>query len=502
MSEDPPPDDEIRAETRLRDEGEIATGGMSSVHRVVDRQVGRTLAMKLFAERRSGADAESALRFVQEGQINGQLDHPNIVPVYQLALDEDGKPAFFTMKLVQGRTLGDLFDERDLASPSAHGLEPLLRIVIQVCEAVSFAHSRGVVHLDLKPDNVMVGTHGQVYVMDWGCARLVRGAGGDHAVKVPAPPSTRDGLVMGTFAYMPPEQAQGRARAIDTRTDVFALGGILYRLLTQRPPYVGPTHRAVLDHAQRGYVEPPQEVVPEGVRVPAELARIAMKALAAEKDRRYPTVDDLKADLEAFLRGGGWLAQRAYPAGATVVREGEPGDEAFIVTQGSCEAVKEGGEGTVSLRVMGPGAVFGEAALLASQPRTATVVAREDLTVLVVSRQALEHELFLDSWSGVFVRALAERFRDLDHQLDEARREQRDGRLARWIREWVLVSGRAVGDGRWEAAWSEVVAAAEGSLNVDEAALLAVVERSPQADLDPARAVLVIASAGGAAAKP
>jgi eukaryotic-like serine/threonine-protein kinase len=279
VSEDPPPDDEIRAETRLRDEGEIATGGMSSVHRVVDRQIGRTLAMKLFAERRSGADAESALRFVQEGQINGQLDHPNIVPVYQLALDEDGKPAFFTMKLVQGRPLGDLFDERDLSSPSAHGLEPLLRIVIQVCEAVSFAHSRGVVHLDLKPDNVMVGTHGQVYVMDWGCARLVRGAGGDQAVKVPAPPSTKEGLVMGTFAYMPPEQAQGRARAIDTRTDVFALGGILYRLLTQRPPYVGPTHRAVLDHAQRGYVEPPQEVVPEGVRVPAELARIAMKAL-------------------------------------------------------------------------------------------------------------------------------------------------------------------------------------------------------------------------------
>ena len=130
------------------------------------------------------------------------------------------------------------------------------------------------------------------------------------------------------------------------------------------------------------------------------------------------------------------------------------------------------------------------------------MVAREDLTVLVVSRQALEHELFLDSWSGVFVRALAERFRDLDSQLDEARREQRDGRLARWIRELVLVSGRAVGDGRWEAAWSEIVAAAQRSLNVDEAALLGVVERSPHADLDRARAVLVIASAGGAAARP
>jgi CRP-like cAMP-binding protein len=496
-----PPPDEIRAETRLVDEGEIATGGMASVHRVVDQQIGRTLAMKVFTEALTRADEEAALRFVQEGQINGQLDHPNIVPVYQLALDGEGKPAFFTMKLVHGRTLCELFAERDLASPSEHELERLLRIVIQVCEAVSFAHSRGVVHLDLKPDNVMVGTHGQVYLMDWGCARLVPGAAeGDQAVRVAAPPAQREGRVMGTFSYMPPEQARGRARGIDTRTDVFALGGILYRLLTHRPPYVAPDYRAVLEMAQRGYVEPPTAVVPTGAHVSAELARITMKALAADKNRRYPTVDDLKADLEAFLRGGTWLARRTYPAGAVIVREGEPGDEAFIVTQGRCEAVKEEGGGTLSLRVMGPGAVFGEAALLASQPRTATVVARDDLSVLVVSRQALEQELCFDSWSGVFVRALAERFRDLDGQLDQARRDEREAGQRQWVREFALVAGQPVGLRRWEVSWAEIVRAARQHLQIEEEALAALVERCADAALDRTRGVLVISSDGGAAA--
>jgi eukaryotic-like serine/threonine-protein kinase len=485
---------EIRAETRLLDRGEIGAGGMGTVRRVVDAQIGRTVAMKVFDPERSRAD-DAAQRFVQEGQITGQLDHPHIVPVYQLAQETEPAP-FFTMKLVHGRTLGELIDERDLARPSEHELERLLRTLVQVCQAVSFAHSRGVVHLDLKPDNVMVGTHGQVYVMDWGCARLLPGrAPGDPAVRLSAPAPQREGRVMGTFTYMPPEQARGRVGDIDERSDVFALGGMLYRLLTHRPPYQGDDYRQVLTLAQRGYVEPPAEVVPAGVHVPAGLARIAMKALAADKDERYPSVDAFEADLEDFLRGGSWLAQRTYPAGAVIVREGEPGDEAFIVTQGRCEAVKEEGGRAVGLRTMGPGAVFGEAALLASQPRTATVVAREDLTVLVVARQALENELCVDSWSGVFVRALAERFRDLDGQLDLARRREREAGIVQWAREQVLTEGRPLGEGRWEAAWSEVVRALPPQRAINEEILAALLERAPGMVLDRSRGMLTVSRA-------
>ena len=497
-----PAEGEIRAETRLIDRGEIAAGGMASVRRAVDKQIGRSLAMKVFAPAGPHPD-EAALRFVQEGQINGQLDHPNIVPVHQLAFDDSGRPAFFTMKLVRGRPLGGLVDERNLASPSERELERLLRILLQVCDAVSFAHSRGVVHLDLKPDNVMVGTHGQVYVMDWGCARVLGAATDDdsQALRVTARPRPREGSVLGTFAYMAPEQALGRVRELDGRTDVFALGAILYRLLTKRPPYQGATYREVLKLAQKGAVRPPAEVVPAGARVSAELARIAMKALAADMGSRHATVDDLKGDLEAFLRGGSWLAQRTYPAGAVVAREGEPGDEAFIVTRGRCEAVKEEAGRVVTLREMGPGAVFGEAALVTSQPRTATLVAREDLTVLVVSRQALEDELCLDSWSGVFVRALAERFRDLDHQLDQARRDARDARLVQWVRERVLSSGRPAGPGRWEASWGDVVVAASTHLGLDEESLASVIGRSPGVTLDRAGGTLAVVSAAGAVSR-
>jgi serine/threonine-protein kinase len=167
-----------------------------------------------------------------------------------------------------------------------------------------------VVHLDLKPDNVMVGTHGQVYVMDWGCARLLPARAGEDAVRVSQPAPVGEGRVLGTFTYMPPEQARGRTAEIDERSDVFALGGILYRLLTHHPPYEGDDYRQVLGQAQRGYVEPPAAVAPAGVHVPAGLARIAMKALAADPDERYPTAEALQQELEGFLRGGTWLAQR------------------------------------------------------------------------------------------------------------------------------------------------------------------------------------------------
>jgi serine/threonine-protein kinase len=154
--------------------------------------------------------------------------------------------------------------------------------------------------------------------------------------------------------------------------------------------------------------------------------------------------------------------------------------------------------------MMGPGAVFGEAALLASQPRTATVVAREELTVLVAARQALEHELYVDSWSGVFVRALAERFRDLDAQLDQARRREREAGIVQWVREHVLTEGRALGEGRWEAAWAEVVKAVPPAHTINEEILAAILDRAPRVALDRGRGlvVVILSEQGGATAHP
>src|SRR5262249_43101312 len=184
------------------------------------------------------------------------------------------------MKLVEGVTLHDLLHET--ASPRAGArLERMLGVVLKVCDAVSFAHSRGVVHRDLHPRNVMVGSHGQVYVMDWGLAVRL----GERPVQTL--PQGGAGCGSGTPAYMAPEQAWGRDDQIDERTDVFGIGGILYELLTLRSPFGGATFHDVLTLARRCEVVPPDVSAP-GNGLPAQLCDITMRALAPDRHDRHP----------------------------------------------------------------------------------------------------------------------------------------------------------------------------------------------------------------------
>jgi serine/threonine-protein kinase len=416
------------AETvRFEDRGEIAAGGTSSIRHVFDRRIRRHVAMKVI-DPLMASWPEATRLLIEEGQITGQLDHPNIVPVHEIGTAADGAP-MFVMKLVAGRTLTELI--RD-----AHDdLPRLLKVFLRVCDAVAFAHSRGVLHRDLKPDNVMIGSHGQVYVMDWGCAQLVddsRLGGTDEdddfggKTRVFQPPVELDGgpsrvidgtgTVIGTGAYMAPEQAWGRTDEIDVRTDVFALGGCLYQILTRRPPYGGKNHLESVQLAQQGDIRPPTEAAP-GLRMPRQLCRIAMRALEREPSKRYPSVEALQGDVERFLLGGEYFETRVFPAGAIVMQEGEDADAAYIVTGGTCEAFHVVDGARVSLRTMGPGDVFGETALLTGGARTASVVAIDELTTQVVTRESLDDQLRAGSWLGTLVKALAERFRDVDEKL-------------------------------------------------------------------------------------
>jgi serine/threonine-protein kinase len=235
--------------------GKLGYGGMGTVLRGRDPRFHREVAVKVLMDRHR-ADPEMTRRFVEEAQIGGQLQHPGIVPVYDLGALDDDRP-YFTMKLIRGRTLADLLAER---SSPADDLPRFLTIFEQVCQAVAFAHARRVIHRDLKPSNVMVGRFGEVQVMDWGFAKVLS-AGGDR----PTPGAARTeesvistvrngsgsenslpGTVMGTPAYMPPEQSRGEVDAVDERTDVFGLGAILCVILTGSPPFVGPDSLEVL----------------------------------------------------------------------------------------------------------------------------------------------------------------------------------------------------------------------------------------------------------------
>jgi serine/threonine-protein kinase len=239
---------------RLQLVGEIARGGMGAVLKGRDTELGRDIAVKVLLETHQGT-AELARRFVEEAQIAGQLQHPGIVPVYELGAFADGRP-YFTMKLVEGQTLAALLAaRRDVAADRPQ----LLGIFGQVCQTLGYAHSRGVIHRDLKPANVMVGSFGEVQVMDWGLAKvLCEGGATDEAkarqqaeasvirsarIQKEGTPEvgshTRAGSVLGTPSYMAPEQARGEVDLVDERADVFGLGAILCEILTGRPPFPG-----------------------------------------------------------------------------------------------------------------------------------------------------------------------------------------------------------------------------------------------------------------------
>ncbi len=305
----------------------IGKGGMGEVLKAFDPAIRREVAIKLLAPR--GKDPGAVVdKFVQEARITGQLEHPNIVPVYELALDGADAASYFSMRLVRGRSLAEVLRELAQAEAEAIGHRPNRRFLtvppglrdayplgrrlsdfVKVCDAVAFAHSRGVIHRDLKPSNVMVGQFGEVLVVDWGLAKVVGAP--DAPAAGEGPPAidasgqaveTIDGTVIGTPSYMPPEQAEGSVEEVDPRSDVYSLGATLYELLTLRQPYVGESKTDVLAQVVRGRLLPPSRRAPPW-RIPRELDAVVLRAMAHAQEDRYPTVEALKADVEAFLEG-------------------------------------------------------------------------------------------------------------------------------------------------------------------------------------------------------
>ena len=317
---------EARHLGRFLVEGEIGSGGMGRVLRLHDQDLGRPLAAKVL-HREFERDAASLHKFLVEAQITGQLEHPNIVPVHELGLSDDGLP-YIAQRLVEGLTLevllalerpegeaapgqGALHEALGLGRGLPSTLDQLLEVFCKIADAVSYAHSRGVLHRDLKPENVMVGRFGEVYLMDWGLARLVgaddlaigkvaldlaRRAERDDSALV-----TLDGTIVGTPAYMPPEQAKGDVARLDERSDVYALGAILYQILARVPPFEGETAWVVLDQVAAGALVPPSQRSTGGPAIPWELEAVVLKAMSPEKPDRYASATELKDEVRAFL---------------------------------------------------------------------------------------------------------------------------------------------------------------------------------------------------------
>jgi len=389
---------------RIASRGAIAEGGMGIIEAVDDCSLGRRAAMKVMREPLRSEPA--AIRaFIREAQITSQLSHPNVVPVHELRASPDGRLCL-VMQLVEGQSLAQIIEQLPPGPLAREALLDLIDVVLRVCDALAYAHSRGVVHGDVKPDNVMVGEHGRVYLMDWGVAQMTEAAA-EAAAKVRCSLDLEDEPEhRGTPAYMAPEQAAGGA--VDARTDVFAVGALLYAILCRRPPILVSNQRMALRMAKKADFPPPTHLVPG---IPPELGRIVVKSMAREPDRRYGSLDELGRDLVRFVRGEAVFPKVEFAAGQAIVRQGEAGDAAYIIEQGRCEVVKEVDGQAIPVCQIGPGEVFGETAILADTPRTATVVALEPTVAFKVAREVLEQELVaMKPWMSAFIRAVAERF--------------------------------------------------------------------------------------------
>jgi len=407
--------------------GMVAKGGMGMVLNAKDLNIRRTVAMKVMLDPKTAAE-DKILRFILEAQVTGQLEHPSVVPVHELGVDAHDN-VFYTMKLVKGVTLQDIVSGIRDGDPdiiAEYPLTKLLNIFLKVCDAIAFAHTKGVVHRDLKPENIMVGDYGEVLVMDWGLAKILakdegermkdeneqealgsgaeitRGARDSVEQKPgwpmspaagPSDPSDRsdrsdadfaefaidslksddvgqalmtmDGQIMGTPLFMAPEQAHGRISQIDSTTDIYSLGAILYNILTLHHHVEGKTVQQILLKISKGDIAPPTvynssttttaaaqreekpklktirdaaslakraaqssmakrkaeraEKTPElpalprcpGNRIPSSLSAVTMKALALNQDNRYQSVKQLQTEIEKHQGGFATEAEEA-----------------------------------------------------------------------------------------------------------------------------------------------------------------------------------------------
>lgn len=295
-------------ESRYAQRTVLGRGGMAEVRLVSDATIGRDVAFKvLAADLARSIDARE--RFLREVRVQGGLEHPSIVPVYDAGIDAAGN-YFFTMKRITGATLESILRalaDGDAETTARWTLAKLLGVFRHVCMAVDYAHSRGVVHRDLKPANVMVGDFGEVYVLDWGVAKVV-GEGDPQSTGFSAGPYTQYGAVLGTPGYMAPEQLDGAANA-DQRSDVYSLGAILFELLTLQPLHTAKTSGGILRSTRGGADARARERAPAR-DVPPELEAMCVRATAQNSADRFSRVHELTVAVERYAEGDRDLEMR------------------------------------------------------------------------------------------------------------------------------------------------------------------------------------------------
>ena len=338
----------VPAEEKYEIEAVIGAGGMGEVLLVQDRDLRRQVAMKVIRPE-SALGGGARLKFVAEAQATSQLEHPGVPPVHDIGLTPEGR-VYFTMKLVRGRTLREILKDLLLGVKEAkreYTLHRLLTVLERVCEAVHFAHEKGVIHRDLKPENIMLGSFGEVHVMDWGIARRVEDEELDTSERIAtsedaSPDPTMDGQIKGTLPYLSPEQTLGRSGDLDRRSDVYALGCMLYEVLTLHRAFDGKGHQ-VLERIRSGDCIPVQDRNSRRP-VPQALAELCRRAMAVRCEDRPPTAKAFGEGLREWLDGTS-ERERRHSAGERLAADGEKAASRYFALREEIRGAERAVEG-------------------------------------------------------------------------------------------------------------------------------------------------------------
>lgn len=406
---------------------EYFEGGLSLVSKSFDRSLDRIVAIKALKEKYM-ENGSMLKAFLNEAKLIGYLDHPGVISIYDVFIQGNASPCYI-MEFIKGRNLDEYIDGR-MRSRVADGKQnigiPLtesLRIFERICETMAYAHDRGVVHLDLKPENIIIGAYGEVLIIDWGSALLYdtepyrqyikKRSANDESVSFFI--DTEKAPATASPMYMSPEQTQQPRETLDPLSDIFSAGVVLYQMLTGVMPFTGIELDEVWKKIQC-YCPPTVHTVNSDI--PLYLSQICSKMIEKKPDARYRSFHDVLGDLKELRDSGHLFATKRYKAGDVVFREGEEGSYSFIILSGKVDISKKVGERHVSIAELGKNEIVGELAIFSNEPRSATVTAIEPTTIRIMTRKEIDYELEkLAPWVGNMVSGLSDRFIELNERL-------------------------------------------------------------------------------------
>lgn len=394
----------------------LGHGGLANVSSFIDRFLYRVVAVKELKKKYQ--DNQHLIRaLITEMRLLSYLDHPSIVPVYDAYVNKKGTLRY-SMKLIDGVLLTDLLEKHKKFT-----LNQYLGIFRKICDSLAYVHDRGVLHLDVKPDNILIGKYGEVMLMDWGNAMLFNpDLYYDHFkrniedISIIPLEEEADNLILGTPNYMSPEQTNQQRKYLKPTSDIFSAGIVLYEMLTGDQPFVGLDKTADILEQIRNLK--PKSAHQVNRDVPVMLSMICQKMIEKDNKNRYQSFREIVQDIDEYYNSGQAFCTREFKAGEIIFKEGDRGNYSFTILSGSVEISKTvNGEKKV-LAVLGKNEVVGELAIFSKMPRNATVIVLEPTIIRVMDERSVQKELEkLSPWVGKMITSLSERFIGLNEKI-------------------------------------------------------------------------------------